>query len=222
MKNFPLIALIARLMCFGVVGCVLLLILTRVFAGRTSDEMRQIQTLLLNECSPPCLMGITPGITTYEQALTLLAAHPWVGAIYDSGGYSNQPPHRLLLQWSSARPPIITDEIFGEVYIEDINGRYTVSQVWVTTMARVYNYYALLGVPDFSYSYVIRDQAAILEITYEVGYVQLDDVMVRLTTDILCPLNPLDHWTARATFSVSRLPVTDATYTPFGRLMRIC
>ncbi|MDX1990949.1 MAG: hypothetical protein SF029_01080 [bacterium] len=225
MKNFPLIALIARLMCFGVGGCVLLLILTRVFAGRTSDEMRQIQTILaaLDECSPSCFMGITPGVTTYEQSQTLLVAHPWVSAIREIDDQPNLPPRRLFWEWSGAQPTIIPGETYGEVFMDDINGQRIVSLIRVTTMAHVYSYYALLGTPNFSYSYAIGDRAAgILAIAYEVGYVQLDEIMVGFSSDVFCPLNPLGHWTARATFSLSRLPVTSAAYMPFGRLMRIC
>src|SRR4051794_17887749 len=36
-------------------------------------------------CAAPCFLGIRPGVTTREEALALLKAHPWVGEISERG-----------------------------------------------------------------------------------------------------------------------------------------
>lgn len=51
--------------------------------------------------SPPCWAGIRPGVTTLDQARTLLAAHPWVGAITEN----NEPLAQYLYwEWNGRQP----------------------------------------------------------------------------------------------------------------------
>ena len=52
-------------------------------------------------CSAPCFLGIQPGITTLEEAMTVLKLHDWVGEVDPL-----DPPY-VSWSWSGRQPGIV-------------------------------------------------------------------------------------------------------------------
>jgi hypothetical protein len=59
-------------------------------------------------CALPCFMGITPNTTTFEEAMTILEAHPWVERI-DNRVDANFGAGRLFWHWSGQQPNVFID-----------------------------------------------------------------------------------------------------------------
>lgn len=63
-------------------------------------------------CTTPCFMGIQPGLTTTDEAIRLLNAHPWVAAV-------DVPASRSLVtvrwEWSGQQPQTIDAAVPGEI-----------------------------------------------------------------------------------------------------------
>ena len=86
------------------------------------------------DCLAPCFMGIHPGITTVDDAITILQEHPWVSEIIVSDEFS-----RLIVIWAASDQPYIDTDSLGRFrynknVIQDINVRthITLGEVWTT------------------------------------------------------------------------------------------
>jgi len=60
-------------------------------------------------CPAPCFMGIRPGVTTVEAAITILEAHEWVREVFITQANRSQI-FRVEWQWSSSASPVLEQE----------------------------------------------------------------------------------------------------------------
>ncbi len=58
-------------------------------------------------CFDPCFMGIRPGFTTVDEAITILNAHRWVKSVSAPPSTSRREEDLLILNWNGAQSPYI-------------------------------------------------------------------------------------------------------------------
>jgi hypothetical protein len=71
----------------------------------------QIRAFLTPACAKPCFMGVRPGITTADEAKSILEAHPWVENVnvaISTLGYGT-----LHWSWSGQQPDFINRNHYG-------------------------------------------------------------------------------------------------------------
>jgi len=96
-----------------------------------------IALLTPDGCAPPCWAGIRVGATTREEALTLLAANPWIGQVFSS-------EQQISWRWSGAQPALIDGERDGLIGL----GGGVVQRIRLQTRIRFGDLWALYGAPD--------------------------------------------------------------------------
>jgi len=74
-----------------------------------------LNILLDGDCSAPCFLNIQPGVTTLDDAVQRLRAHPWVGQVTDTltsyGQYRN-----YHFRWSGQQPAFIDPTKEGDLF----------------------------------------------------------------------------------------------------------
>ncbi|MBN1964242.1 MAG: hypothetical protein JW910_06325 [Anaerolineae bacterium] len=93
----------------------------------------------VDECAPPCWAGIRPGVSTLDEALAVLAAHPWVGEITP-----RPEAGAILWTWRSGQLPLIDASADGELYYL-ADG--TVETIILPTRVHWMAFHVLLGAP---------------------------------------------------------------------------
>lgn len=95
-----------RILTLFTVLLVALLTISILLIRQQTFDASDVQVILstMEDCAPPCFMGIRPGVTTDEEALSVLATHPWVTnlAVYrDTGGRVRN----MVWDWNSEAVP---------------------------------------------------------------------------------------------------------------------
>lgn len=72
------------------------------------------QTLVLDGCSAACFVGIQPGVTSVEDAVTLLESSQWVSAV-DNRTINNVSGY-ISWKWSDQKPAWISTDQDGEIW----------------------------------------------------------------------------------------------------------
>src|SRR5262249_53188186 len=100
-----------RIIALLSVGLVLVVLLASIGLRATQNDAALRVFLLPPEgCAMPCWLGIQPGMTTYDQAIEILEAHPWVGRVIAG------PPAqatRIFFQWNDQAPDFADDDTAG-------------------------------------------------------------------------------------------------------------
>lgn len=81
---------------------------------RETDASQFYQAIF--ECSPPCLMGITPGVTTLDQADDVLRDHPWI-LVYGMQRGMEMDSGIIDWQWNGTQPPYIDGNRHGSLNV---------------------------------------------------------------------------------------------------------
>jgi hypothetical protein len=64
---------------FSLTALNVLLLLSVLSAARAQAPHEQMRDVLFTpDCAPPCFLGFHPGVTTRDEVLAILRAHPWV------------------------------------------------------------------------------------------------------------------------------------------------
>lgn len=113
---------IRRLFQTGILFAVLWLSALGVIRARPYDDAAIRAMLGTHDCvdvvgaaARPCFMGILVGVTVRDEALAVLAAHPWVDEISESGTV-------ISWSWSGAQPGLIDASQDGLISLSS-NGR---------------------------------------------------------------------------------------------------
>jgi hypothetical protein len=111
------LALITGLLCAAAVGL--------VRAQPANDADVRVLLEATSDCPPEtaCWMGITPGVTTANEAVTRLRANPWVGEVLESEG-------SFAWTWSGQQPAFITADRYGLLAIR--GGRVVTMRIQTT------------------------------------------------------------------------------------------
>ncbi|NDJ59994.1 MAG: hypothetical protein GYB67_02650 [Chloroflexi bacterium] len=111
--------------------------------GDTAPDIRAILAPP-DACAAPCWQGIQPGETSIDEAVALLAAHPWVAAIAPLPPGVAGTAHQYRLVWSGAQPAYIDGGRPGHIYGSDQG----IEGVILWTTLRFGDLWMQLGPPD--------------------------------------------------------------------------
>jgi len=68
------------------------------------SDNQQLRGLLADSCRASCFMGVRPGVTTVDEAKTLLNANPWVERVMM---IKNDEPYQMAWTWSKQAPDFL-------------------------------------------------------------------------------------------------------------------
>jgi len=119
---------------------------------RPYDDHDLRQLLLPEGCPAPCFMGIRPGVTTQDEAITLLKANKWVDKV-NTETLNNMVGY-ISWTWSDQKPKWIQKNIQGEIRAANN----LVSTITVYTDMPLGDTRLALGLPDMEIVDPERDQ----------------------------------------------------------------
>ncbi len=153
-----------------------------------------------------CFLGIRPGATLMEQAISLLDASPWVGEM------DTHITTQVSWSWSGAQPAYIDGSIpgyilartFREVSTIRFKTRYSYADVWLE-----------LGTPPTGYA--LRQPDGYLHGAY---YPQYALLAINFTH---CPARLIDFWTLPVVIQLGdAFVMLDANYGERSARLRTC
>ncbi len=100
------------------------------------------QTLVFDGCSAACFIGIQPGVTSVEEAVTLLQSSGWVSQV-DNRTINNVSGY-ISWKWSDQKPDWINANIEGEIWATQKR----VVQIMIYGSLQLGDIRLMLGVPD--------------------------------------------------------------------------
>lgn len=153
-------------------------------AQSLSDDLREF--LVTDGCTT-CWLGIQPGITTLNEAVALLQAHPWVSHV-SSGGSSAES--RIFWFWSEAAPAFarMTSDV-RESYIVLQND--IVRYVRLTTRIPYGSVRLVMGEPQTGSLQPSTPSAYNRIYFHTAGYAEGH---VAFDTNLACPARPPEFW----------------------------
>jgi hypothetical protein len=184
------------LLLLGVVSLVLLLASVGLRALRDDAN---VQAFLLppEGCAEPCWQGIQPGVTTAEQAIAILEAHPWVNRVISGRG---APSPRIYWQWNEQAPDFANDGMTGVptsyLYVQDGIIRY----IRLSTRLPYGEVRSLLGAPGNGTFVVGNPNSESAVYKHTAGY--FGGLLV-FDTEVSCPVNPSVFWNAPVVITYS-------------------
>jgi hypothetical protein len=164
------------------------------------------------DCVLPCFMGIHPGETHLEQAMSILRNHPWV----DSYGIVAFEPRRtgfaegrLDWTWSGLQPAEIDGSQpgqleFAQTWTESVVSSLSVQTQWRTPLVQDW-----LEQPLRSKTSVVWNSQLRFVVEYALP---ARSTLLRVSTWMDCPATLLDLWHSRAIIRLS--PWTESTSGP--------
>ncbi len=125
-----------------------------------------------------CFMGLYPGVSTLDQAVAALNAHPWVGTV------DTRNQNMVSWTWSGQQPAFIDSGVPGSASERDymhislirVKTRYSYGDIWLQ-----------LGTP--TQGYAMRQQYGFLHGVYYTRYSLLAINVMQ------CPASVGDFWT---------------------------
>jgi hypothetical protein len=153
-----------------------------------------IALLTPDGCAPPCWAGIRVGATTREEALTLLAANPWIGQVFSS-------EQQISWRWSGAQPALIDGERDGLIGL----GGGVVQRIRLQTRIRFGDLWALYGAPDDTLMVrLISSRSSAFQIA------RYNAISAHAISTFRCPADPAAFWNATVTIGIGDIWTTEA------------
>ena len=185
----------------------LILILTFVLAlpifiiraqPRNNDSVLDLLSGV-NDCLQPCFLGIRPGVTTVDEALSILQLHDWVAEARMNA--SGQGFGQIRWGWSGSQTQLIDDGYEGRITfywdaddpLYERPGEVTVDTLLLHTRMRMYDAQAWFGAPDSGTLNFSFDE----NLQYSAAY-HRHAASLRLSTTVHCPATWMSYWHARA------------------------
>lgn len=144
-------------------------------------------------CTAPCFLGVQPGVTSLDEAVTILEANRWIADVEPSARFYD-------LHWSGAQPDFIDADSLN-YFMGDSR---VVGQIRLRTRLRLGDVYSLLGVPDAGYWLMSGSGSGVFHARI---YSQLG---VEVSGYIPCPNRRRDLWF---------MPVEVRVHKPSAQLM---
>ena len=171
------------------------------------QEDATMRDFFTSPCAPPCFMGIRPGITTTEQALALLRAHPWVKGVSPAAstfGTGARSYTNIYWGWTGQQPAFIFDASSASLpYLHIYKG--IVQYIRLVTHIPYGAAWLILGMPSSGSLIVDGNNLGIQTVTYFGGMLAFD-------SNIACPMNSAVRWNAPISITYS-----DGTLTAYSR-----
>ena len=150
-------------------------------------------------CPVACIMGLQPGQTTFDEALSRLNANDWVNDVKLVHG-DKLEDGKLEWTWSGQQHALINAQQPGTALIR----AGIITYVTLPTEAEFWQFLLLNGQPDASHFFLIRSQTR-HEVYHRARY--NSDNLTLLVDTVSCPLSP----TALYESSIALETYTDAS-----------
>ncbi|MBW4437778.1 MAG: hypothetical protein KME04_11625 [Pleurocapsa minor GSE-CHR-MK-17-07R] len=187
---------IRRLFQTGILFAVLWLSALGVIRARPYDDAAIRAMLGTDDCvnvvgaaARPCFMGILVGVTVRDEALAVLAAHPWVDEISESGTV-------ISWSWSGAQPGLIDASQDGLISLSS-NGR--TRQMRILTRMEFGDVWLSQGAPDSAL--LVRPVSR--STAYQISY--FTEANVQAITTLDCPSTPTEYWSQQVSLGRGEL-----------------
>jgi hypothetical protein len=176
--------------------------------AHTQSDETAIRDFILPpaDCPMPCWQGVRPGVTTVDEAASILQAHPWVERVTIEA----QPLfHYLYWQWSAGAPAFVADPSARKPpYMWARDG--IVQYITFPTRIPYAAVWSSMGKPDigvFAVSGYRNPQilARTVSALHSAGY--YGGLMI-FDTRFFCPVNPKVFWGASVTVTLYNTRVT--------------
>ncbi len=142
------------------------------------------------DCPAPCWQGIRVGMTSADEAYSLLFAHDWITDLY-------RDDQRIVWRWSGAQPTLIDASSYGLISVE----RGTVIQLRVQTHARFGDVWITYAAPNDAL--LVRPLRAAYQI------VRYDSLEAQVISTLDCPAYPRDLWYSTTSLGLGELWITE-------------
>jgi hypothetical protein len=142
------------------------------------------------DCPAPCFMGIRPGVTGAEEAITILENHAWVQTLKNEIRERNGS---ILVEWSPAAPPVID---------RSLPGRLRVSRDRVYSFHLKTTYHA--GATNLIYDTPQGTDSGMSRLGMVVSALFMDHSVV-VHVYLTCPVNHTKFWSAQMDLTFSDL-----------------
>jgi hypothetical protein len=143
-------------------------------------------------CRTPCWQGIEIGVTTRQQAMDLLEAHPWVAQVY-------QTSLAVTWRWNGSQPALFNGEKDG---LLQIRGG-LVRQIRIQTLIPFGDAWLLLGRPD--------DARIVQPVSRFSAYqIAAYNVGIQAISSMECPVTPENFWSGHITLGMGEIWSTEA------------
>ncbi|MFQ3566140.1 MAG: hypothetical protein SNJ59_04000 [Aggregatilineales bacterium] len=147
-------------------------------------------------CAMPCWEGIQPAVTPLDDALAILAAHPWVEDYYVT-------PGKVSWWWNGQQPPVLDDTgraFHGRMEYATIDGVPVITSIVLTTTIPLGEVRLTLGEPGAVRLYTVRPSDASNETPRRAGIVYLETDYSPVLPDLYvfntynCPIRVDRFW----------------------------
>ncbi len=177
----------------------------------------------IEDCLQPCFLGIRPGVTTVDEAMSILQSHEWVQSVQlraAGNGYG-----QIRWGWSGLQTALIDDSYEGRItfYWEEddpINkqpGTVTVDTLLLHTRLRMHDAQTWFGAPD---SGTITIDYFDDHLQYSAAY-HRRAASLRLSTTVACPATWMSYWNARVDLMLT-IGHGSSTYLEPPDILRLC
>jgi hypothetical protein len=144
-------------------------------------------------CSAPCWQGIQLGVTTKDEALTILNNHPWIGQIFIGDT-------QISWRWSGHQPALLDGQRDGLIGLRGGVARLLRLQ----TRVQFGEFWALLGRPDGALLVRPLTRYSAFQI------VEYEDAAILVISAVNCPATPVDFWSSTATLGMGEVWTSEA------------
>jgi hypothetical protein len=141
-------------------------------------------------CAGACWAGIVPGVTSADEAVTLLEAHPWVDQVQRSAD-------KISFWWNGQQPAILDDTgraFHGRIELRLIDGVERVSSIVLATRAAFGTVQLQLGQPEALTLHAIAGDDDTRAGVVHIGH--YPDRGITAFNLLRCPLAVTDFWNA--------------------------
>ncbi len=158
-------------------------------AARAGSDDGELRAFLLSDgCNAPCWQGIQPGITTVDEAVALLQAHPWVSS---AGAGGTPADTRVYWRWNEQAPAFAgtITALYPESYLYARNG--IIRYIRLTTRIPYGNIRLVMGAPETG-SFQPSTPSSFNRLYFHTaGYF---GGRVAFDTNLICPATPPGFW----------------------------
>jgi hypothetical protein len=160
-------------------------------------------------CTMPCWLGIQPGVTTLDQALAILSAHPWLEQVQ----LIERPPYTYIYwEWSAHKPDFMgAPRVFLPSVMWAKGG--IIQLIFIPTDLPYGEVSLLFGAPMRGSSIVngYPNSVALANRPITRRVISYFDGQVSFAIQVRCPINLHQFWNAPVTITYSSPSLTTRT-----------